>query len=198
MNELVLLSHFDTYQSGNRNIIVKAWDLIKFATKLNILYDSSGCLTRDDFNITGMMGCQHAFNTYQIGKGSKLTTWSIEISNQYMLKELSKFLPKFNLVSLSQDLVSHDSNSLDSIFYKIVSNYEPSFISEEYYNKVISEVSSRLYNINRRMYEFLKFKMNNLELTNATIGRKMSINSTTCNKYINRIGTIMIEVIKET
>ena len=209
MSEVVLLNYYSRYKSGNSNVIPMAWDSIKPATKFFHLFDSSGCLTKDDFNLAGMIGCKNGLDTFNIDGGSKISSWLIQLSNQSMLRELrnipmykvegqrrAKTIPLSRLDRSSEDDLK-DSNYIDFVFSKVCSSYEPSFISEEYSKAIIEEVLLRIYNINRAIYKFLKFKLDNPEVNGPTCARKLYLNQTSYNKYLRIIEQIIGDVIKE-
>jgi len=204
MAEEVLLNHFYKYKGGNTGVIVPVWNHIKGATKLYSLFDSSGCLTKGDFESAGLIGCKRGLDTYRVDGGSKITSWLIQLSNQSMLREL-KYIPMFKneqgertvlTIPLSRfDLYNSDdlknSHFIDLLFSKISASFEPTFILDDFQKLVIDEVLGRLYDFNRRIHKFLEYKLANPDVDGPTCARRLSINQTSYNKYMRIIREIL-------
>ena len=208
MREGYLLDHFYEYRGGNTRVIVPVWNTIKGATKLYILFDGSGCLTKDDFESAGMIGCKKGLDTFKPDGGSKITSWLIQLSNQSMIREL-KYIPMFKneeggrsvfTIPLSRfDL--HDIDGLknahfiDLLFSKISASFEPTFIFDDFQKLVVDEILEMLYGMNRRIHKFLEFKLANPDVDGPTCARRLSINQTSYNKYMKIIRSTLEEVI---
>jgi len=209
MSEELLIGYFQAYQGGNNQSIIKAWHAIKAATKFYSLFDSTGCLTKDDFESAGILGCHKALNTYRIEGGSKLTSWLIQLANQSMIKQL-KDIPMTKVdgerhvltfpisrMDCSNSDDGKNQNYIDLIFSKVASSYEPTFISDEFAQILIEETLIRLMNTNRKIYRFIKFKLENPEIGGPTCARKFGLNQSSYNKYIKITKCLMEEVSNE-
>ena len=210
MREASLLDHFNNYRGGNTRVIVPAWNIIKGATKLYTLFDGSGCLTTADFESAGMIGCKRGLDTYLPEGGSKITSWLIQLSNQSMIKQL-KHVPTFKneqggrtvlTIPLSR-FETHNVDDLknahfiDLLFSKISASFEPTFILDDFQKLVVEEVMDMLFNMNRRIHRFLKFKLDNPDVDGPTCARRMNINQTSYNKYVRTIRDVLEKVIGE-
>lgn len=209
MNEESLLISYHEYKGGNNRVIVPIWNSIKGATRLYTLYDASGCLTKDDFESAGIIGCQRGLDTYLPEGGSKITSWLIQLSNQSMLRQL-KFIPTvkkdgeriLTSIPLSR-LDQHDSDDLknahfiDLLFSRISSSYEPTFIFDEFQDYIIKKTIKLLNNLNRRISRFLEFKLQHPEIDGPTCARMMKLNQTSYNKYMNVIRLTVSKILEE-
>lgn len=189
MRESIILDHFQSFNRGNSSVILPVWEGVKNATKLNILFDPTRCLTRDDFNQLGLCGVFKAFKTYAPDKGRKLRTWIISLSNQSMLKEVYK--KTLDSVPFSS-IVEEDF--FDNLIMKISTSFEPSFIFEEYYSKLVSKISDKLYNKNRKIYDLFNFKLENPDLDASAAMNILEI-STVYYKYLDIIKETIMEVL---
>jgi hypothetical protein len=208
MSEELLKIHYQDYKNGNDRVIIPTWDIIKGATKFHRLFDYSGCLTKDDFKMAGIMGCKKGLDTFEPGGGSKLTSWLIQLSNQSMIRQLrliptqqlsgERFVITIPMSRLDHSEADHLKNShfIDLLFSKIQSSFEPSFIYQEYCELVISLIRKRLFNYNRRILEFFSFKIEHSEIDGPTCARMLRINQTSYNKYMKIIRETLIEVIR--
>lgn len=208
MREESLLDHLQEYKGGNTRVILPVWDIIKGATKLYTLFDGSGCLTKDDFESVGMMGCKKGLDTFKLDGGSKITSWLIQLSNQAMLREL-RYIPMIKNESGERTIFtiplsrfdSHNTDDLknahfiDLLFSRISASFEPTFILEDFQKLVIKKVMDVLYGINRRIHKFLEFKLANPDVDGPTCARRLKINQTSYNKYMKTIRRVLEEVV---
>lgn len=192
MEEEAILNYYDQYHQGQLKVILPVWDGVKGATKLTRLYDHTGCLTRDDLSQVGLIAVDKSFKTYKNKYNTKLRTWTITLCNQAMIRELKKHNTKsfpFSKIVNSEDL-------MDNILYQVSLNFEPSYIFEEFYQKIIKKTSKILYNKNRKINELFLFKLNNPDLDKSAIMNKLRI-STVYYSYMNQITEVVKKVINE-
>jgi len=189
MEENKIVDYHHSFLNGDRNVVLPVWSGIKYATKLPKLYDSSKCLTFDDFDQLGMIGVLNAFNSFSPSRGKQLRTWTIELSNQSMLRGVFKRqLDSVPLFSVSYEEI------FESLMLKISTNFEPSFIFEEYYQKIIDLVSIILYKKNRKIHTLFKFKLANPDLDASAVMNKLNI-STVYYRYLEFISEAVKEVL---
>ena len=195
--EKTLLDYYCQFIDGNREVVIEAWNLIKRATYYPYITDKTRCLTSSDFFSTGLLSIIKSFESFKPDAGSKITTWCITVANQRMIRLLKSNINK--LVKIPIDSLNNNDQgpTLDSVMAQFCEDFEPVFITDEYYSEILTEVLKRLYNINRRVYKLLNFKLSNIDLPDATIGRKLSINANSYKKYLITIRTIFKEVMEE-
>jgi len=196
MTESILLDIRENYLQGNRGVIPAAWNGIKSATRINRIFDPSGTLDRSDFELVGMLGVVQAFDGFDSSFGMMLRTWTIKICDQKLIAELKAFVrPSFVPVS---KLHLNDSEYTSEEILSYLAPYclfEPSFIAKEYYEAILKELLNRLYNYNRRIYQFLKFRVDNPELDSSAVMNILGISTVYCsyNKVINQFAREIVQ-----
>lgn len=202
MNELVLDNYYGRFVSGDENVIKPIWDGIKGATKLYHSYRTP-CITIQDLEQVGLISTLYALKRFNPNKGMKLRTWLIQVCNQKIVKELTSY-NQYNTIPLSQAKISAEvlSNQdiLDILMYKFIEikDYEPSYVSDEYFFKMKAEVSKRLFSLSNRMaYDVFTFIVENPGCDNSYIFNNLNISSTAYRKYLKQVGDIVKEVIDE-
>jgi len=202
MNESALDVYYGKFRNGDENVIKNIWDGIKGATKLYHSYRTP-CLTLQDLEQVGLLGTFHGLKKFNPEKGMKLRTWLIQICNQRIVRELNSYNTP-NTVNLSNIAISSEPMSTQDITdmlmlkFTEVPDYEPQYISDEFYFKAKTEVANRLYKCSNRMvYIVFNFILENPGHDHSFMFNNLDISSTSYRKYLKQIEETVREVIND-